>query len=365
MKLLALLAAGLLLLAAPAARAQPASADDTARFLAGLPPSAGSPLAALAAEPRWQRHAAGFDAAFRQAEARTLGKVRAWSAANLTVKRPVLYYMFSGPDFLYANAFFPEATTYVMAGLEPVGNVPDVLALPRAALPQALGTLQISMRSILSISFFLTNNMKEQLRATPLNGTLPVLYVFLSRAGKSLRDVSLVHLGDDGSPVAGPRPAGKTGAQGARIVFAGEGGREQTLYYFSTNIADDGFRASGIGRLADRLGEGTAFVKSASYLMHSPNFSQVRTFLLEKSAAILEDDSGIPVGYFDPGKWQLKPYGRYLGPIKLFSSRGQPKLRELYARGKPTPIDFGVGYRYKPNESNLLWAVKRENVAAQ
>lgn len=364
MRILVLLAS-LLLLAAPARSQGTASVDDTARFLAGLPVPAGSPLAAMAAEPRWKQHAAAFDGAFSKAEARTLGKIRTWSAANLTVKRPVLYYMFSGPDFLYANAFFPEATTYVMAGLEPVGDVPDLLKMSKPGLGQGLGALQISLRSILSISFFLTNNMKGQLRASPLNGTLPVLYVFLSRAGKTLRDVSLIHLDENGEAVAGARPAGKTGAQGARIVFAGADGREGTLYYFSANIANDGFAGTAIAKLGARLGEGTSFVKSASYLMHAPNFSQVREFLLEKSAAILEDDTGIPVTFFDDRRWDLKPYGHYLGPISLFSGRQQPKLRELYRKTPPGKIDFGVGYRWQPNESNLLWAVKRAGVASQ
>ena len=34
--------------------------------------------------------------------------------------------------------------------------------------------------------------------------------------------------------------------------------------------------------------------------------------------------------------------------------------------GQPTPIDFGIGYRWRPNESNLLVAVKNpdaQNVA--
>jgi len=34
-----------------------------------------------------------------------------------------MYYMFSGPDFLYAYTFFPNANTYILAGLEPVGQV--------------------------------------------------------------------------------------------------------------------------------------------------------------------------------------------------------------------------------------------------
>ena len=40
-----------------------------------------------------------------------------------------MLYMFSGPDFLYATSFFPNASTYVLAGLEPVGAVSDLTRL--------------------------------------------------------------------------------------------------------------------------------------------------------------------------------------------------------------------------------------------
>ena len=43
------------------ARAQGASPDDVAKFLAGMPPSAGSPLAPLTRSQGWQRHAKWFD----------------------------------------------------------------------------------------------------------------------------------------------------------------------------------------------------------------------------------------------------------------------------------------------------------------
>jgi hypothetical protein len=49
-----------LLLALGAARArnsEPATADDTARFLAGMPPSLDSPLSALTKDPVWLSHA--------------------------------------------------------------------------------------------------------------------------------------------------------------------------------------------------------------------------------------------------------------------------------------------------------------------
>ena len=50
-------------------------------------------------------------------------KIPAVFLENITDPRPVLFYFFSGPDFLYANAFFPAANTYVLAGLEPVGHI--------------------------------------------------------------------------------------------------------------------------------------------------------------------------------------------------------------------------------------------------
>src|ERR1700716_4548126 len=113
--------------AASLARAADAvTANDTALFLAGMPPSADSPLTPLTKDPAWQRHARFFDAAFGQLEQRQLSKIRAWAATNLAAPRPTMFYMFSGPDFLYADAFYSKATTYVLSALEPVGAIPDL-----------------------------------------------------------------------------------------------------------------------------------------------------------------------------------------------------------------------------------------------
>src|SRR5580692_2763484 len=46
---------------APARSAETATPDDTARFLAGLPPAPGSPLASLAKDPGWTQHAHFFE----------------------------------------------------------------------------------------------------------------------------------------------------------------------------------------------------------------------------------------------------------------------------------------------------------------
>ena len=104
---MAALAASLILVAISGARAaDTATVDDTARFLAGLMPSEGSPLLPLTKDPSWQRHAKFFDNAFGRLEQGQLAKVHAWADANLAAPKPTMFYMFSGPDFLYANAFY-------------------------------------------------------------------------------------------------------------------------------------------------------------------------------------------------------------------------------------------------------------------
>ena len=336
------------------AKAESATPDDTARFLAGLQPAPGSALSALTRDRTWQAHAERFNAAFGRVEEHQLKHIRAWSHGKLTAPSPVLFYFFSGPDFLYANAFFPDATTYVLAGLEPPGPIPDVVDMPRGAVGSALHALAGSLGSLMSNSFFITKQMRHQFAATRLSGTLPVLYAFLARSGKTIRDVSLIRLTQDGTVEAGNAPdVSAHAAHGAKIVFADENGREHTLYYFGTNIANDGFKQSGFARFCERLGSGDAFVKSASYLLHSGGFSDVRNFLLTHARTLLQDDTGVPLAYLDQSKWQLHPYGRYAGPISIFANRYQSGMSRLFSHAQP--IDFGVGYTWRT--PNLLAAV--------
>jgi hypothetical protein len=330
------------------------SADDTARFLAGMPPSANSPLVPLTQDATAKQHAAHFDTAFSNLERNQLSKIRAWSAANLSAPKPVIFYMFGGPDFLYANAFFPNATTYVLSGLEPVGQIPDLMKMPRGSTLQGLRNIQGALRSVLTVSYFITVQMSQDLNAGPLNGTLPILYVFLARSGKTIHDVSLVHLDEQGVLQLGEGSRPLSPARGVKIVFSENDGPQKTLYYFSTNLADGRNNNIALLAFAKTLGQGDSFVKSASYLLHTSSFSQVRNFILENSASILQDDTGIPLTYFETARWQLRPFGRYLTPI--FPAYYQSKLSEFYQRAQLTSIEFGVGYRWRPNESNLLLA---------
>jgi hypothetical protein len=355
---IAIVAAALLFAAVlPVRAADTVTPDDIAHFLAGLLPSAVSPLTPLTKDPSWQQHARFFDSAFGQLDQRQLSKIRAWSEANLAAPRTTMFYMFSGPDFLYANAFYSRATTYVLSALEPVGSVPDLTKLPREGVGAALYDIERSMSSILSFSFFITKHMKLDLKAGELNGTLTILYVLLARSGKTIRDVSLITLDGEGAVhLAGERAAANA-TRGVRIKFAGTDGVEKTLYFFSTDLSNSSVKSSGFLKFCDTLAPGDSLIKSASYLLYAGNFSIVRDFLLNKSAAIIQDDSGIPLGNYDPRKWRFFPFGRYAGPISKFPGKYQEQYAELFTRAQP--IDFGIGYRWRSYESNLLLSVRQ------
>src|SRR6187397_704697 len=352
----AMLAATMLLAAVAGVHAQTATVDDTAKFLAGMTPSADSPLRPLTNEAAWQRHAKFFDTAFEKLEQRQISRIRAWADTNLAAPKPTMFYMFSGPDFLYADAFYAKASTYVLSALEPVGSVPDLTRLPPGGIGAALYSVERSLSSILSFSFFITKQMKTDLQAGKLSGTLPILYVFLARSGKTIRDVSPIALDDKGAAYFANENPGPNATRGVRILFAGSDGAERTLYYFSTDLSNSGVKAAGFLKFCATLAPGNSLIKSASYLLHSGNFTTVRDFLLANSATIIQDDSGVPLAYYDPKKWRFFPFGRYLDPIDEFPGRYQDSYAELFRRAQP--IDFGIGYRWRTHETNLLLSVK-------
>jgi hypothetical protein len=337
-----------------AAVAQGASPNDVARFIAGMQPSAGSPLAPLTRNASWQRHAKWFDDNWANLEKRQLSKVRAWSEKHLKDRQNTLYYMFSGPDFLYANAFYPQANTYLMSGLEPTGVVPVISERSIAALPR----IQQSIVTSINLSFFITKNMATQLAGGDLSGTIPIIYVYAARAGKTIHEVSAISLDRDGT--VHPAKSDPRAQPGVKMVISSGNGPKQTLYYFRTDLSDSGVKVSNFLEFAGTLGAGNGLLKSASYLMHSGNFTRVREFVVDNSQQVVQDDSGIPLYAFKPDAWDFRPFGNYLGPIAIFPGRHQPRLGELFKKAKAPPLEFGIGYRHRIHDSNLLLAIRKQ-----
>src|SRR5438105_264588 len=197
-----------------------ASLDDTARLLAGLPVTGA--LAPFTQASGWQAHAAAMDKAWKTKEYFQLGPIATWMNAHAPEyyrSTGTMYYMFSGPDFLYADAFFPNASTYILAGLESVGQVPDLSRMNPETVSANLGALRNSMSTLLITHYFVTEEMKSELNRGNLGGTIPILYVFLARLNCTVLDTTYL----------------RNPAEGVKITFS-RNGSSQTLYYFKTDL---------------------------------------------------------------------------------------------------------------------------------
>jgi len=343
-----------------APRAMPVAAgpNDVAHFLAGMPVQETSPLAPLTHNPAWQQHAAFFEEQFAKLNLRQLQKLHAWQETYLPESVqpiPVAFYMFSGPDFLYVDQFFPKASVYVLCGKEALGPPPDPLRIGN--LSGALGNLENALKSSLNTTYFITKDMKIDLHVQNLNGVLPILYTFIARADKSITNVTLGSLNGGGTF----QESARGGIPGVRIQYTdNQSGAAQTVYYFTTDISDGGIKATpGFLKFCQRLGVGSSFLKSSSYLMFENGFNTIRNFILEHSRIIVQDDAGIPLAYIDPGKWNLRFFGVYLGPIELFKQHYQPRLQQLFAQSNPPSLEFGFGYRWNYKEANVIVATRK------
>jgi hypothetical protein len=330
---------------------QRSSATDAARYLAGMPVSAGSPLTRLTSDPRWIAHSNAMTAGFSKLDQVQLSDIRTWRAqflAPVTRFSRTCLYFFSGPDFLYADTFYPDCSTYVLVSLETVESIPELQSVPLALLQNTLQNIEVSLNTMLDVGYFETQELHEYLQRSQLKGVLPILFVFLARSGKEILNVEYNFLG-------------KGGTRSVKITFLDPAtGAHKILYYVSADLSDDGLkRNSAVLRFCNSLGPTNSLLKADSYLLHQDGFNIARNYLLGVSASILQDDSGIPLRYCTPEKWTLRFFGTYTGPIDLFKSFYQPDLRQYYATSSPKPLTFGFGYQYNRQDATLILAVRR------
>ena len=317
----------------------PVTVDETAKFLAGLPVN--GPLAPLMQTPGWQQHAREMDEAWAKKMSQQILPIRQWMWANadqyFTSGGP-MFYMFGGPDVLYANVFFPYASSYILAGLEPVGQVPNLATMHPDQVAAELATMRGSMSTILRFQYFITKDMKTELGRGNVAGTLPIMYVFLARLGYFIIDAT---------PVTSP-------ARGVKITFQDPARQQpQTLFYFTTDLSGGG--QSPFLKWCAAKGKGVSLLKAASYLMHTEGFTGVRSFLLNNSRVIIQDDTGIPLRAF-PRSWAVSCYGRYVQHGEMFGKYWQPDLAAVYQQNPPAELGFAFGYHWQPDRGILMLA---------
>jgi hypothetical protein len=341
-----------------------ASLDAQARYLAALP-DAGVPV--LEAAPVYARHRQELDQHWATLERKRLAPMRDWAQAQLWPRidptRPVLYF-FGGPDAISIEVLYPDAPVLVLCGLERPGQLAPLEALPPADLENALLSLRRTIRSTVGVSYFITERMGGDMLRSPLKGVLPVLLLFLARAGETVLEANAVTLDAQGAVVELPTPP-RTDPSGWRLRFRRGSGPVRELYYWRLDLSDRVVKKRpAFFAWLSALGPTNSFLKAASFILHDRRFSLARNHLLEHSASILEDDSGVPFEFLNTPAWQLTLFGAYSAPRATFVRHVQPEMAAAWQQGPTLELPFATGYKHSGPQSHLLLAVKRAPVDA-
>ena len=350
----------------------------TARVLAGLAPDdSAARLRGIIQTDTWKTHRRYSETGVQKLRTR-LAAMEAWQASHLAPLAPAsrtLIYPFSGPDFINAYALFPNEDTYVLFSLEEPGEVPRLDTMSTAETGQLLKDLRLALNDMVHLNFFITPNMKEQMRESSLQGTVPVLLAMMGMLEFKVLRVNAIDLWPERSATIRALPAGrqpKLPMRAVQIDFENPSaaGRVQSLLYFSLDVGDGALATypEFVGWLRD-FQQPTVLLKSASYLMHGNWFNKVRGFILERAVLVVQDDTGVPFRLLSKAGFAIDLYGQYETPVELFKERHQEDLAEAFKLGsqvhpaRKAPVPFPFGYNWRKGGKSFVIVARREHVA--
>jgi hypothetical protein len=365
---------GALLAANPTGESAAAGLAETARFLAGKDVASDSNLAEPAQTQSYAEYAEQIRSDWKQFQQPNLERMRTWWTGRAPAKYSTVFYPFSGPDIGNALAFFPDADTYLMFGLEPPGAIPDLQAMDEEAISSGLNELKASLSSILQVNYFFTKAMEKKLGKGSFNSITGLLLFFLAMSDCEVTGARRIAIGQGGALVQGTAAddsmSGRSRSRvpGVEITFRRNGSKEQTLRYFMVNVADAYLAKSAPDFVPYLKSQGrfVTMIKSASYLMHKEgieepvHFEQIRSLILMRSDFVVQDDSGVPLRLFTRDTWKLLFHGTYEAPTPEFGKHLQKDLKVEMQRNSTGRLPFSYGYAYKQGESNLMTAERAQ-----
>jgi hypothetical protein len=335
-------------------------------------PTGSGRYAVLEELPAWKTFASEMQDEWQTYQRATLEPMAAWAAGlfpEACGRTGAVFYPFGGPDAINVLTLFPAAKKFILLGLEPAGNLPDLADAKTPRVESFFRRFALLTSDFLKRGYFVTEVMNQTFKDGNPDGALPVMVFFIKRAGYTISSITRLEPDEpDGAAGWKERPYFKQARRpkrpyGVRVDCFKPGDTEPTsVYYFSCDLADAAFaRNAALYRLCEDQGGLATFIKSASYLLHYSNFSRVRKFILEKSLYIVQDDTGVPYRLFLDGTWDIELFGRYVRPVSDFKGVEQPDLRAAFEAGNAAvhPLPFHFGYHWKTKNDNLLFMKKR------
>jgi hypothetical protein len=335
--------------------------NSTAKLLSGLSPMYPGHIT-FSETDAWKEHSAHMKAAWARMNEKQVSTMTAWRDGAVSRTCPAgktLLYPFSGPDFFNAYWLFPDCETYVMFGLEHIGEVPDLERMNEVQFARMLADVRSATTDFFSRNYFITENMSRQLRTAQLRGVIPLFMIPMALSGVDILRIRPFEFPATMRTVSVAPGRPMRNLKGITIEFRSPGSPvTRRVNYFTVDVTDKGLaHYPEFMTYIRSLGTTTTFIKSASYLLHSNEFRQIRTALLDQSGFIVQDDSGLPYPMLEARGWKMNLHGRYGVPIPPFQGAFQPSLDKAYKVQNSAPLPFTFGYQFhdaRDERSNVM-----------
>lgn len=338
------------------------SLNALAQFYAGMPvadslSAFGQQLRRLQEKSEWKSYARQMDALWSTCLSKSakIDSIGANEMADIREHCTNVLYTFGAADFVYPTSFFPTAENYYLIGLEKAGSPLSEKKIGSRAYICFLTTF----RCILSRSYFITKDMKEDMNSEMIDGTMPIIMVMMARMDREIVKIGYKTFTEEGGLADSSAPTNVS-----EIQYFKRGSRQlQHFYYISGNLHDSQ-KDTRFAAFLDHIdyAHTVSYLKAASFLMHDGKndgngFTKARAWNL-RARAIVEEDSGVPFKYLNNGEWDITLYGSYVHPIGVFSEACYQKdLKAAYDNSSNVhPLNFQLGY---DKVSNLIVARKK------
>ncbi len=342
--------------------------NDVALVISGLPiEGSDSTLKAIQATDYYKAYQKFTEETFAKVKKDMLEPVAKWTAENNVRdgrKNVTCFYPFSGPDFMFANAFYPQAQNYVLLGLERRGSTPNFKKMSENDRKNYFAGLKKSMKYINTRGYFVTSHMGSDYSKTHLNGITHMALYMMMQTNHKIVKVEDGWLSKDGKLTRIDEHAkSPDGAVRLKCIDFTDANQKdlKTLYFFNHNIQDDKVTEHmEMVKFIESFPNRAAYLKAAQCAAFNPDFKVVRD-LVTGSGTIIQDDSGIPYKLLkDTTKFDTKLYGTYTTVISDLSWCLQRDLKkDVVEKGNNADLPFKISYNGNYGKGVIIFAKKK------
>lgn len=339
---------------------------DLSLFLSGLPLDEKNQFIKLSESSSYKNYSKTINSYWEKIEKDYLQKVHPFNTEFMPDKfrTNTAFYPLSGADFVNLHAFYPDAISNIMIGLEPPGKFTDPNSLTPEQLNAGLNSIKSMVGEMAAQNYFTRKRMKREFANPHFSGTSPVLLIFMTRLGLEIDFWERVELDKNGKLIPETdeykRDTNPEKVEVARIHFHKKNENySRDLAFFKMYINENSADASTPeGKFFASRGNFNLLLKSAEYVLQLPIYEKFIDTVLSKTDTVVQDDSAIPYRAFEKAKWDSKFFGVYTARAKLRNTPNVPDQTDLQnefkLNAKSLPFKYGYGVLKGNDKSNLM-----------